>query len=206
MVFTKLIVAAILINTINANDTYKLKCIKDAIYFSENDTSTDYYAITTPWEITFESRVSAELKRNNFTVFEGNPTTKCGWKFKVDMDDGNIYFKNNENQKLTDVSMDTLSNLAPGVEFAMMFGIPAVVILLCCMSCCVSDYMEERKKKKENNRSALTPVISQYQNHRTPVSNNTLTRTDLSVQDWIKNKNNDENVIDVDTSTISSVE
>ena len=154
----------ILVNSIllvNA-ENIKLECVTNAIYFAENETSTDYYAITTPWKITFKGRIKNELKKHNYIIYNKNPTNKCGWKQKVNMDDGEIYYHNNENINITNISMDILSELSPGVELAMIFAIPITFITLCCLYSCYDDKKQKRRQEKEKkeriNRSALTPI------------------------------------------------
>lgn len=94
------------------------------IYFSNNETSNDYYAIRTAWLLTYPDRIKKELENNNLYVYDKNPTIKCGWILRskitnVGIYTGFIYQKNNENKLLQDTASMTLSNLYPSLEIGL---------------------------------------------------------------------------------------
>ncbi len=94
------------------------------IYYSNNQTSDQYYVIRTAWLLTYPDRIKNELKNKNFYVYDKNPSTKCNWVLRsritnVGIYTGFIYQKNEENKLLQEEGQNILTDIYPSVEIAL---------------------------------------------------------------------------------------
>lgn len=92
------------------------------VYFAEGN-STDYYAIRTPWLLTYPGRIKTRL--SNVTLFEKNPVSKCGWTTlahvkKMGVSTGTVYRHDAENKRVQQGALDVLSSIYPSLEIALL--------------------------------------------------------------------------------------
>jgi hypothetical protein len=105
------------------------------IYIANNETSDDYYVIRTPWLIIYPNKLKNQLKEFNLTIFDSNPSTKCGWTKLAHVKNyavstGTIYRKKNNIDELNSILTKILSNNFPTLELLITgFGLLLVLLL-----------------------------------------------------------------------------
>lgn len=91
------VVGSIIANSDDNNPKPLYECIgqgdylKKYIYFSENNTSTNYYAIKTPWIVLHSKKVRDRLVSYGAYIYKSNPSSRCGWAVSYDYDWDNDY-------------------------------------------------------------------------------------------------------------------
>ena len=114
-------------NNNNANNIYK-ECIEPTptvkyLFFAENETSTDYYAIETVWVVQHLGKVRKALKREGAFVFDHNPDSKCDWTQSkaYEWEHDTVLYKYNQSS-----TMDALAYIVTkencAIEWALVFS------------------------------------------------------------------------------------
>ena len=126
------------------------------LYFADNETSTDYYAIRTPWLITYPKKIKTELLKNNLTLIDESVIKKCGWTTlahvkNTGVSTGTIYSFSATIESVEDRALLILTNNYPIVEMLLVLigSLLFFVLFLACscywnVSVYSSDYIRHR--------------------------------------------------------------
>lgn len=150
------VVGTIIADSNNDNPKSRFECIgeggylKKYIYFSENTTSTNYYAIKTPWIILHSKKVRDRLVSYGAYIHKSNPSSKCEWAVSYDYDWDNDYVltKGNRTEPLNEWAYKA-TQATVSLEWFLIFSWLWLPCLLICITLAVYP----------NSVEQLTPVI-----------------------------------------------
>jgi len=93
------------------------------IFFAENETSTNYYAIETVWVVQHLSKVRKALKREGAFVFDHNPDSKCDWtqSKSYEWEHDTVLYKYNQSSTM-DALVYTVTKENCAIEWALAFS------------------------------------------------------------------------------------
>lgn len=128
------------------------------IHFSENSTSTEYYTLRTVWLLTYPGILREKLIERGMTIYDKNPTSKCGWttvshiKWAA-ISTGTIYRKISQpNDRIQEISSEILTSNYPTLEIVLLTVIPITAFTALVIACCMYGYRERRARVESYSR------------------------------------------------------
>lgn len=115
--------------------------LKKYIYFSENETSTNYYAIKTPWIVLHAKKARDRLESYGAYIYDSNPSSECEWMVSYDYDwyNDNVLTKGNRTEELNAWAFKA-TQATVSLEWFLIFSFlwfPALIIgIVVCVSHC----------------------------------------------------------------------